>query len=84
MSGNRYTGTMAATTRMKLRPADEKIVSVLKEGRNIAPNIATETGLSRQYVTTRLGELQDSGYVENLGNGLYELKETPDFSEAGR
>lgn len=66
---------------MKLRPADEKIVSVLKEGRNIAPNIASTTDLSRQYVTTRLGELQDSGYVENLGNGLYELREEPDFSE---
>ena len=69
---------------MKLRPADEKIVGVLKEGRNIAPNIATKTDLSRQYVTARLGELQDSGYVENLGNGLYELKETPDFSEPDR
>jgi len=66
---------------MRYRPADEKIIDVLRDGRNLATNIANETGLSRQYVSTRLAELADGGHVENIGNGLYELREEPAFGD---
>lgn len=67
---------------MRYRPADQKIVAVLRDGRNLATNIANDTDLSRQYVSTRLAELADAGHVENIGNGLYELVDEPDFEEA--
>jgi len=63
---------------MRYRPADEQIIAVLREGRNLATNIAEETGLSRQYVSNRLGELSEAGHIQNLGHGLYELVEEPD------
>jgi len=72
---------MAASSTMRYRPADEKIVAVLRDGRNLATNIANETELSRQYVSTRLAELADEGHVENVGNGLYELVSEPDWGE---
>jgi len=68
---------MAESTPMRSRPADAQILDVLERGRNLATNIADETGLSRQYVSQRLGELAGAGYVENIGNGLYELKTRP-------
>ena len=67
---------------MRYRPADERIIEVLREGRNLATNIANETDLSRQYVSTRLAELADEGHIENIGSGLYELRDEPDFGEA--
>lgn len=75
---------MAEPATMRYRPADERIVAVLREGRNLATNIANETGLSRQYVSTRLAELADAGHVANIGNGLYELRDEPDFGEGDR
>jgi len=66
---------------MRYRPADEKICGVLRDGRNLATNIADDTDLSRQYVSNRLGELAEAGHVENIGNGLYELVNEPDWPE---
>jgi len=84
----RYTGVcdrcilvMPKGTVMRYRPADEQIVDVLRDGRNLATNIAHETGLSRQYVSTRLAELAEADHVENIGNGLYELRSEPAFDE---
>jgi predicted transcriptional regulator len=62
---------------MRYRPADDEIVAVLSNGRNLATNIADETDLSRQYVSTRLAELSEAGHVTNVGNGLYELIDDP-------
>jgi len=66
---------------MRYRPADEQICRTLREGRNLATNIADETDLSRQYVSDRLGELAQAGHIENLGSGLYELEDEPNWSE---
>jgi predicted transcriptional regulator len=66
---------------MRYRPADEQICEVLRDGRNLATNIADDTDLSRQYVSNRLGELAEAGHVENIGNGLYELADEPNWSE---
>lgn len=63
------------------RPADEQICRVLRDGRNLATNIADDTDLSRQYVSDRLGELAEAGHIENIGSGLYELVEEPTWSE---
>jgi len=58
-----------------MRPVDWAIVEVLREGRNIAPNIAERQGYSGQYVRERLGYLASHDVVVPLGNGLYELDE---------
>lgn len=70
----------AATEHMDaddLRPADEAILDTLADGRNNAPNIATNTGLSKQYIRERLGRLREDGIVETIGSGIYELREDP-------
>jgi len=76
-----YTTVMALQTPMRYRPADEQICNVLRDGRNLATNIADDTDLSRQYVSDRLGELAEAGHIENIGSGLYELANEPDWSE---
>lgn len=57
----------------KLRPVDWEIIDTLQKGRNNAPNIANETGYSKQYLRERLGRLRDEGIVTNIGSGIYEL-----------
>lgn len=58
--------------------ADRAILEMLLDGRNLATNIASETGYTRHYITTRLKRLREHGYVENVGSGLYEI------TDAGR
>lgn len=60
-----------------LRPADEAILDTLADGRNNAPNIAAETGLTKQYIRERLGRLREDGIVETIGSGIYELQDDP-------
>jgi DNA-binding IclR family transcriptional regulator len=60
---------------INLNEADEAIIEELREGRNLAANIARETGYDRQYISDRLGRLREHKIVENLGAGLYELQE---------
>lgn len=65
-----------ATKRMDaadLREIDWKIISILREGRNNAPNIAERTGYSRQYIAERLGNLKTHDIIAPIGNGIYEL-----------
>jgi len=76
-----YTTVMGLQPLMRYRPADEQICETLRDGRNLATNIADDTGLSRQYVSDRLGELAEAGHVKNIGNGLYELADEPDWTE---
>jgi len=56
-----------------LNDADQAILEILTDGRNLATNIASETGYTRQYITTRLKRLREHDYVENIGSGLYEI-----------
>ena len=64
---------------MKLRqPTDFLILEALEErGRNVASNLATHTGKSRNNVNTRLPILEDYGLVRKIGpankSGLYEI-----------
>jgi DNA-binding Lrp family transcriptional regulator len=58
-----------------LNDADRAIVDELKTGRNLAANLARETGYDRQYISDRLRRLREHGIVTNLGAGLYELQE---------
>jgi DNA-binding IclR family transcriptional regulator len=60
---------------INLNEADEAIIEELREGRNLAANIARETGYDRQYISDRLTRLREHKIVENLGAGLYELQE---------
>ena len=57
-----------------LTPADVEIINVLREGRNNSPNIARETGYSRQYITERLRRMEEHDIVVNIGSGIYELQ----------
>lgn len=55
-------------------PADERILELLEaEGPQTPTRIARDDriNLSRQYVNTRLRELEETGFVNNLGNGVY-------------
>jgi predicted transcriptional regulator len=56
-----------------LNAADELILSELATGRNLPQNLAHTLDYSRQYVQNRLQMLQASGYVRNIGGGLYEI-----------
>lgn len=75
---------MSVTTdRMKgedLRDVDWRIIDILRDGRNNAPNIAEELDYSRQYIRERLGQLKRDGIIVSIGSGIYELvpEEVPD------
>lgn len=64
---------------VKLTPADFEILGVLRNGRNLATNIAAEIGKSRKYINRRMGYLLDYELVHKVGpvedSGLYELTE---------
>lgn len=58
----------------KLNDVDRIVLRELNEGRNVPKNLADEAGKSRQYVHQRLKILKAADYVENKGNGVYELQ----------
>ncbi|MCU4744105.1 winged helix-turn-helix domain-containing protein [Natronoglomus mannanivorans] len=64
---------------MRLRqPTDFLILESLEEnGRNVATNLESHTGKSRQNINTRLPVLEDHGLVTKIGpaerSGLYEI-----------
>lgn len=68
---------MAISVAHELNDADERILDLLGEGRNLPQNLARELEYSRQYVQNRLQMLKAADYVENRGGGLYELVEDP-------
>lgn len=70
-----------STGRIELNGADEMILDALHEGRNSAANIADQTEYSRQYLTQRLIRLHEHRIVENIGNGIYELRRDPRTNE---
>lgn len=55
-----------------LKEIDREILAILDEGRNTAANIAAENGYDRQHVYNRLMWLSEHGFVQNLGNGVFE------------
>ncbi|GGN84442.1 hypothetical protein EGH26_00040 [Halomicroarcula pellucida] len=57
----------------ELNDADEQILKLLLEGRNLPQNLADELGYSRQYIQNRLQMLKAADYASNLGGGLYEI-----------
>lgn len=56
-----------------LNDADRAIIDELRDGRNVAANIAEATGYTRQYISDRLRRLREHGVVVNIGSGVYEL-----------
>ena len=56
-----------------MRDVDWRIVEILREGRNNAPNISERLDYSRQYIAERLGHLKTGDVVVAIGNGIYEL-----------
>ena len=56
-----------------MRDVDWRIVDILREGRNNAPNIADRLGYSREYIAERLGHLKTGDVVKPIGSGIYEL-----------
>jgi len=67
------------TQKVKLTGTDFMILGKLREGRNLAANIAVEIDRSRKYVNGRMPYLLDYGLVAKVGpvedTGLYELTE---------
>jgi len=60
-----------------LAPADEEILTMLREGRVTAPFVAEETGYSLQYVRERLNRMVEHDNVRKVYDGLYELIDDP-------
>lgn len=72
---------MTSKVAHELNNADKRILTVLRQGRNLPQNIAHELDYSRQYVQNRLQMLKAADYVENIGGGLYELADDPRDAE---
>jgi len=68
-----------APRKVKLTETDFMILKRLREGRNLAANIAIEIERARNYVNQRMPYLLDYGLVEKVGpmenSGLYEITE---------
>jgi len=61
----------------ELNDTDRVVLDKLAEGRNVPKNLADDAGRSRQYIHQRLKILEAADYVENVGNGVYELVDDP-------
>jgi len=66
-----------AMSEVKLTETDFMILETLREGRNLAANIAVEIDKSRKYINSKMPYLLDYGLVNRVGpaedTGLYEL-----------
>ena len=62
---------------LRLSDTDKAVLKILEEGRNIPSNIANRLGFSRQYVQRRLQRLEEHGYLQNIGGGVYEICDDP-------
>jgi len=64
-------------TRLKLTPTDFEILGELRDGRNIAANLAMSLDRHRKTINGKMPYLLDYGLVEKIGpydnSGLYEL-----------
>jgi len=62
------------TDDMDLTPVEvETLLMLLKRGDDIPNNIAKETGRHRKSVSRKLSSLEDRGFVEGKGGGVYGL-----------
>jgi Mn-dependent DtxR family transcriptional regulator len=56
--------------------ADERILEYLSElGNNQTSQIAKEFGFHRKYIGKRCRILEKHGFVDNRGNGVYQITE---------
>ena len=62
---------------IQFNDADEDILEILQEGRNVPQNIANHLDFTRQYAYQRLKRLEEHGHVRNIGSGVYELVDDP-------
>lgn len=56
-----------------LKEIDDQILVALAEGRNVPSNLAETLDVSRQWINTRLQQMESADYVRNIGRGVYEL-----------
>jgi len=68
---------VSITVPHELNRADKRILRALEAGVRNPSWLAEQLDYSRQYVHQRLQLLVAAEYVNNLGHGLYELKELP-------
>lgn len=63
--------------KVRLTETDFLILGHLRDGRNLAANIALDIDRARNYINQRMAYLLDYGLVEKIGpledSGLYEL-----------
>ena len=59
---------------MNLTPSEKKIIAdLLVNGDNVAGNISDETGVTPNYVSRLLADLESKGLTESKGRGVYTL-----------
>jgi len=59
---------------MNLTPSEKKILAdLLVNGDNVAGNISENTGVTPNYVSRLLSDLEAKGMTESKGRGVYTL-----------
>ena len=59
---------------MNLTPSEKKIIAdLLVNGDNVAGNISDETGVTPNYVSRLLADLESKGLTESKVRGVYTL-----------
>lgn len=60
---------------LNLSDEDEMVLEQLREGRNVAENLAPTVSYDRSTLTEQLDLMADNGLVRDIGHGVYELTE---------
>lgn len=60
---------------LELKKIDKEIIKELKKGTRNPSWLADKLDYSRQYIHTRLQVLVAAEKIENIGHGLYQIKE---------
>jgi uncharacterized membrane protein len=67
----------------ELNDTDQDVIAHLNQrGNDVPANIGERLGQSRQYIHKRLQLLEAAGHVENIGRGVYALRNDPREGEA--
>jgi predicted transcriptional regulator len=72
------TNASSSDMAFELNDTDQDVIAHLNQrGNDVPANIGERLGQSRQYIHKRLQLLEAAGHVENIGRGVYALRNDP-------
>ena len=72
------TNASSSNMAFELNETDKDVIGHLSQrGNDVPANIGDRLGQSRQYIHRRLQLLEAAGHVENIGRGVYALRNDP-------